>query len=66
LTDLSSIEKSQEYYRVLWEKTAEQHAAGVPAEDVPGTLDLSDTAFPERQPSEPEVQRMYHRMENPD
>ena len=66
LSDLSSIEKSQEYYRVLWEKTAEQHAAGVPAEEVPGTLDLSDTAFPERQPSEPEVQRMYHRMENPD
>ena len=66
LSDLTSIEKSQEYYRVLWEKTAEKHAAGVPAEEVPGTLDLSDTPFPEWQPSEPEVQRMYHRMENPD
>ena len=66
LNDLSAIEKSQEYYRVLWERTAEMHAAGVPAEEVSGTLDLSATAFPQRQPSEVEVQRMYHRMENPD
>lgn len=66
LTDLSAIEKSQEYYRVLWERTAEKHAAGVPAEEVSGTLDLSATAFPQRQPSAVEVQRMYHRMENPD
>ncbi len=66
LTDLSAIEKSQEYYRVLWERTAEMRAAGTPAEEVSGTLDLSDTAFPQRQPSEVEVRRMYHRMENPD
>ena len=66
LTDLSSIERSQEYYRVLWERTAEKHAAGVAAEEVPGTIDLSDTAFPERKPSLVEVQRMYLRLENPD
>ena len=66
LTDLSSIEKSQEYYRVLWERTAEQHAAGVPAEEVGGTIDLSDTAFPDRKPSLVEVHRMYSRLENPD
>ncbi len=66
LTDLSSIEKSQDYYRVLWERTAEQHAAGVSAEEVPGTIDLSDTAFPDRKPSLVEVHRMYHRLENPD
>ena len=66
LTDLSAIEKSQDYYRVLWERTAEKHAAGVPAEEVTGTLDLSATAFPQRQPSEVEVRRMYSRMENPD
>ena len=66
LTDLSSIEKSQEYYRVLWERTAEKHAAGVSAEEVPGTIDLSDTAFPDRKPSLVEVHRMYHRLENPD
>ncbi len=66
LTDLSAIEKSQEYYRVLWERTGEKHAAGVPAEEVSGTLDLSATAFPQRQPSEVEVKRMYHRLENPD
>ena len=66
LTDLSSIEKSQEYYRVLWQRTAEQHAAGVPAEEVGGTIDLSDTAFPDRKPSLVEVHRMYSRLENPD
>ena len=66
LDDMSAIEKSQEYYRVLWERTAEKHAAGVPAEEVSGTLDLSATAFPQRQPSEVEVRRMYSRMENPD
>ena len=66
LTDLSAIEKSQEYYRVLWERTAEKHAAGVPAEEASGTLDLSATAFPDRQPSDVEVRRMYDRMENPD
>ncbi len=66
LADLSAIEKSQAYYRALWERTAEKHAAGVPAEEVSGTLDLSDTAFPESQPSEVAVRRMYSRMENPD
>ena len=66
LSDLSAIEKSQEYYRVLWERTAEMHAAGVPAEEVGETIDLSDTAFPDRRPSDVEVRRMYHRMENPD
>ena len=66
VTDLSSLGKAQDYYRVLWERTAEKHAAGVPAEEVPGTIDLSETAFPDRKPSLVEVQRMYSRMENPD
>ncbi len=66
LADLGSIEKSQDYYRVLWARTAEQHAAGVAAEEVADAIDLSDTAFPERKPSLVEVQRMYHRLENPD
>lgn len=64
--DLSSIGKVQEFYRVLWERTAEQHAAGVSAEEAAGMIDVSDTAFPERKPSALEVQRMYSRMENPD
>lgn len=66
LADLGSIEKSQDYYRVLWARTAEQHAAGAAAEDVADAIDLSDTAFPERKPSLVEVQRMYRRLENPD
>ncbi len=64
LTDLSSIEKSQEYYRVLWERTAEKHAAGVSATEATGMIDMSDTGF--RNPSEVEVQRMYQRFDNPD
>ncbi len=64
MTDLSPIEKSQEYYRVLWQRTAEQHAAGVSAAEATGMIDMSDTGF--RNPSEVEVQRMYHRFENPD
>jgi len=66
VTDLSSIPKVQEYYRVLWERTAEQHAAGVSAEEAAEAIDMSDTEFPTRNPSLVEVQRMYHRMENPD
>ena len=64
LTDLSSIEQSQEYYRVLWERTAEKHSAGVSAAEATGMIDMSDTGF--RNPSEVEVQRMYQRFDNPD
>ena len=39
---------------------------GVAAEEVADAIDLSDTAFAERKPSLVEVQRMYHRLENPD
>ena len=66
VTDLSSLEKAQEYYRVLWERTAEMHAAGVPAAEVGATIDLAGTPFPERRPSLVEVERMYQRMDNPD
>ena len=63
-TDLSSISKSQDYYRVLWERTAAKHAAGVSAAEAIETIDMSDTGF--RNPSEVEVQRMYQRFDNPD
>ncbi len=66
LTDLSAIEKSREHYRVLWERTAELHAAEVPAEEVPDAIDLSDSPFANSKPRLVEVQRMYSRMENPD
>lgn len=65
-TDLSAIEKSEEHYRVLWKRTAEMHAAGVPAEEVAGAIDLSGSPFPDSKPRLVEVQRMYQRMENPD
>ena len=64
MTDLSPIEKSQDYYRALWERTAAKHAAGVSVEEAIETIDMSDTGF--RNPSDVEVQRMYHRLENPD
>lgn len=66
LEDLSAIEKSQEYYRVLWERTAEIHAAGGSAEEAAETIDMSDSPFPNSKPRLVEVQRMYHRLENPD
>ncbi len=64
MTDLSPIEKSQDYYRALWERTAAKHAAGVSVEEAIETIDMSDTGF--RNPSDVEVQRMYDRLENPD
>ena len=64
MTDLSPIEKSQDYYRALWERTAALHAAGVSVEEAIETIDMSDTGF--RNPSDVEVQRMYDRLENPD
>ncbi len=66
LTDLTAIDKSQEYYRALWEQVAKLHADGVPAEQVVDALDLSATAYGERMPSPVEVQRLYFRMDNPD
>ena len=64
MTDLSPIEKSQDYYRALWERTAAMHASGVSVEEAIETIDMSDTGF--RNPSDVEVQRMYDRLENPD
>lgn len=64
MTDLSPIEKSQDYYRALWERTAAMHASGVSVEEAIETIDMSDTGF--RNPSDPEVRRMYERLENPD
>ena len=64
MTDLSPIEKSQDYYRALWERTAAKHAAGVSVEEAIETIDMSDSGF--RNPSDVEVQRMYDRLENPD
>ena len=64
MTDLSPIEKSQDYYRALWERTAAKHAAGVSVEEATETIDMSDTGF--SNPSVVDVQRMYDRLENPD
>ena len=64
VTDLSSLGAVQEYYRVLWQRTAENHEAGVSAEEAAETIDMSDTGF--RKPSVVEMQRMYQRLENPD
>ena len=64
MTDLSPIEKSQDYYRALWERTAAKHGAGVSVEEAIETIDMSDSGF--RNPSDVEVQRMYDRLENPD
>ena len=69
VTDLGRIPIVQEYYRDLWKKTAAMHAAGTSAEEASETLDLTNhTAIPVENVGVDlvSVQRMYHRIENPD
>ena len=67
--DLSRIDIVADYYRDLWKQTAEQYGSGVSAEDASKTIDLtSHTKIPvmEVGANLQAVQRMYHRLDNPD
>lgn len=69
VTDRGRIDLVQEYYRDLWKKTAAMHSVGISAEEAASTIDMTNhTEIPVRQVgvSLVAVQRMYHRLENPD
>ncbi|MEE2777365.1 MAG: MBL fold metallo-hydrolase [Acidobacteriota bacterium] len=69
VSDLSRIDLVADFYRDLWEKTAEMHAAGVSAQEASKTLDLTNhTKIPisEVGHSLISVERMYYRLSNPD
>ena len=67
--DLTRLDVVAEYYRDLWKKTAAAHASGLSAEQASETLDLTNhTDIPIQNVGVDlvTVQRMYHRIENPD
>ncbi len=69
VTDLGRIELVQEYYRDLWKKTAAKHADGVDVEEAARTIDMTNhTEIPVQRVGVDllAIQRIYHRLENPD
>ena len=69
VTDLGRIDLVQEYYRDLWRKTAAKRAEGVSAEEAARTIDMTNhTEIPVQQVGVDAlaIQRIYHRLENPD
>ena len=69
ITDLERIDIVQEFYRDLWDKAEKLHAAGVDIETAAKTIDLTNhKAIPVLQvgTSLTTIQRIYHRLKNPD
>ena len=69
VTDLSRIDLVQEYYRDLWQKTAAQHAEAVDALEAAKVIDMTnhaDLAIKNVGVDPLAVQRIYHRLDNPD
>ena len=69
VTDLSRLDVVQTFYRDLWNKASELHAAGVDAEEAANVIDLTnhtDVPIAQVGVSLVTMQRIYERLENPD